>query len=130
MPKTNSNSSEHVQKLLNEPNSKFKSKKYNIKSHNGIVDEVVKEIDLALQTAPSNTTQQSVLEDDIDTEALSYAPIDTNYNMTILIVVVILIGIVGYVGLSKSSFSFQNALLFLKNRGKGKFTPVRTEEAA
>ncbi|KAI8875749.1 carbohydrate esterase family 16 protein [Backusella circina FSU 941] len=130
MPTTYSNSTEYVQKLLNEPKSKFKSKKYTIKPNSGIVDEAVKEIDLELQTIPSNMTQQSVLEDDIESGEPSGTSFNTDYNMTILIVVVILIGIVGYIGLSKSNCSFQTIFYFIESRGKGKFVPVHTEEEA
>jgi hypothetical protein len=108
---------------LNDRKSKFHSKKYSAPPSKGIVDEQAKLYDIK-KSIPVQP-QQPPLED--DREDYREPTVSNNRNhayIGLLVFVLILIGIVAWI-------KFPNATLFgwFRSSSRGKFSPVRNEEA-
>jgi hypothetical protein len=110
---------------LNNPKSKFHSKQYTVPPSKGLVDEQAKIYDI--QKSTPTQPQQPPLEDDMqDFETQDSIHYENNNHAYIGLFIFILIlgGIVAWI-------KFPNAALFcwFRSSSRGKFTPVRNEEA-
>lgn len=118
MPRVELTSS--IVKQLQNSKSRFRSKKYDVPSNNGVIEEVGRLYDIS-KLVPVKPSQLP-LED--DTEDYEQPTIDQNNTYVGLFIVILIIG--GIIACIK----FPNSLIsnWVRNKGRGNFIPVRSED--
>ncbi|KAI8048264.1 hypothetical protein BDF21DRAFT_392998 [Thamnidium elegans] len=113
MPKIEMTST--LEDQLKNSKSKFRSKKYTVKtSNNGVLEEVARLYDVA-KSVPAQPSQPPLEEDELEYEMET---INHNNTFAGLFIILLLIGIVACIKFPSLRF----------HHGRGKFIPVRNEE--
>ncbi|KAI8986435.1 GDSL-like Lipase/Acylhydrolase-domain-containing protein [Pilobolus umbonatus] len=123
IPKKSEITREHVEKLLNEPHSKYKSKKYDISPHTDIIDLLVKQYDLD-KAASINRANQTAIED--VTDEYSAGNSITHPYLWLFIFFVMIAGIALWIKVPRSSWNFMGSKV---SRNRINFTVIRNEDA-
>ncbi|KAI8061515.1 uncharacterized protein B0P05DRAFT_557359 [Gilbertella persicaria] len=110
---------EQLEEKLQNPKSKFRSKKYTVKPFKGIVDEQARLYDI--QKSKPIQPQQPPLEDDLD--PTMFAKDEHNTYIGLLAFFLTLGGIIAWI-----KFPHVVPFNWIRNRDRGKFIPVRNEE--
>jgi hypothetical protein len=127
MPRASVGNISYAQQVIFAPGSQYTSKKYNVEPLEGLVEAAIKEID-SKAAASAVTAASSTEKSDLNSlESLNSSFFSKNHFGS-LCFIGLLLGMVLWIRAPRAT-GIQKISLLFQNRDRGKFLPIRSEQA-